>query len=93
MRQRFWIRLLSLTSFCLVCALPSALIPQDKWQAVYLPSGKILVEPPAGRFISDLIAFPINSASSPDGRYLAFLNNVSDTLHRVSANPSRSTTA
>ena len=40
-----------------------------------LPSGKTLLDPPAGQFISDLNAFPINSAVSPDGRYVAFLNN------------------
>ncbi len=50
-------------------------LPQGSWQPVSLPSGKILVDPPAGRFISDLNAFPINSAVSPDGRYVAFLNN------------------
>src|SRR5262249_25030859 len=49
--------------------------PQDRWQPVYLPTGKALVEPPAGAFVSDLNAFPINSAMSPDGRYVAFLNN------------------
>src|SRR5688572_3825249 len=49
--------------------------PQERWQPVYLPNGKVLVEPPAGVFVSDLNAFPINSATSPDGRYVAFLNN------------------
>ncbi|HEU0007383.1 MAG TPA: beta-propeller fold lactonase family protein [Terriglobia bacterium] len=49
--------------------------PQEHWQPVYLPNGKVLVEPPAGAFVSDLNAFPINSAISPDGRYVAFLNN------------------
>ncbi|MEW5975810.1 MAG: bifunctional YncE family protein/alkaline phosphatase family protein [Acidobacteriota bacterium] len=48
---------------------------QQGWSPVSLPSGKILVEPPAGRLLADLNAFPINSAISPDGRYLAFLNN------------------
>ena len=47
----------------------------EPWQPVPLPSGKVLLEPPAGRFLSDLNAFPINSAISPDGRYVAFLNN------------------
>ena len=75
MPQRFRIRQLNLTSFWFLCSFASIVISQDKWRAVYLPSGKILVEPPAGRFISDLNAFPINSAVSPDGRYLAFLNN------------------
>jgi DNA-binding beta-propeller fold protein YncE len=75
MPQIFRIGLLSLTLFWFFCSLASTLIPQDKWRAVYLPSGKVLLEPPAGRFISDLNAFPINSAVSPDGRYLAFLNN------------------
>ncbi len=42
---------------------------------MHLPSGKVLLDPPAGTFISDLNAFPINSTLSPDGRYLAFLNN------------------
>ncbi len=50
-------------------------MPQGGWNPVRLPSGKVLVDPPAGRFISDLNAFPINSAVSPDGRYVAFLNN------------------
>ncbi len=45
------------------------------WKPVSLPSGKILYEPPAGTFISDLNALPINSAVSPNGRYIAFLNN------------------
>lgn len=49
--------------------------PQESWTPVLLPSGKVLQEPPAGRFLSDLNAFPINSALSPDGRYVAFLNN------------------
>lgn len=40
-----------------------------------MPSGKILFEPPAGQFVSDSNAFPINSATSPSGRYVAFLNN------------------
>ncbi|MCI0620766.1 MAG: beta-propeller fold lactonase family protein [Acidobacteria bacterium] len=58
----------------LLLAAPSSL-PQNHWQPVYLPSGKVLVEPPAGILISDLNAFPINSATSPNGRYVAFLNN------------------
>lgn len=45
------------------------------WKPVLLPSGKILHEPPAGTFLSDLNAFPINSSVSPNGRYIAFLNN------------------
>ena len=49
--------------------------PQERWQPVYLPTGKVLVEPPAGVLVSDLNAFPINSAISPDGRFVAFLNN------------------
>lgn len=49
--------------------------PQEQWEPVFLPSGKVLREPPAGRFVSDLNAFPINSAISRDGRYIAFLNN------------------
>jgi hypothetical protein len=48
---------------------------QAGWNPIHLPSGKILVEPPAGRFLSDLNAFPINSTISPEGRYVAFLNN------------------
>ncbi len=48
---------------------------QNQWNPVNLPSGKTLFEPPAGTFLSDLNAFPINSSISPDGRYLAFLNN------------------
>jgi DNA-binding beta-propeller fold protein YncE len=47
----------------------------EPWKPLPLPSGKVLFEPPAGRFISDLNAFPINSAISPDGRFVAFLNN------------------
>jgi len=48
---------------------------QEPWGPLRLPSGKVLLEPPAGSFISDLNAFPINSTISSDGRYLAFLNN------------------
>jgi DNA-binding beta-propeller fold protein YncE len=48
---------------------------QDSGYPVNLPSGKVLLAPPAGSFISDLNAFPINSAISPDGRFVAFLNN------------------
>jgi DNA-binding beta-propeller fold protein YncE len=58
------------------CLGDSFLLSQGgSWQPVYLPSGKILYEPPAGTFISDLNAFPINSTVSPNGRYVAFLNN------------------
>lgn len=58
------------------CMLVSASsFPGDSWQPINLPSGKTLVAPPAGHFIADLNAFPINSAISPDGQYLAFLNN------------------
>src|SRR5262249_15600449 len=56
----------------------SAVFPafgQEHWEPLRLPSGKVLLEPPAGSFISDLNAFPINSTISSDGRYLAFLNN------------------
>lgn len=59
----------------LLLTLPVPGSPGGSWQPVHLPSGKILVEPPAGEFISDLNAFPINSATSPNGRYVAFLNN------------------
>lgn len=45
------------------------------WEEVRLPSGKVLLEPPAGKWIGALNAFPINSATTQDGRYLAFLNN------------------
>ncbi|PYV93109.1 MAG: hypothetical protein DMG05_02525 [Acidobacteria bacterium] len=66
---------LILYSVCLIaCFAPSA-NSQDSGYPVHLPSGKILWEPPAGTFISDLNAFPINSTISQDGRYLAFLNN------------------
>jgi len=61
---------------CLGSVGGSTVLPQSgAWQAVSLPSGKILYEPPAGTFVGDLNAFPINSAISPNGRYLAFLNN------------------
>jgi len=61
---------------CLGVVWDSPLLPQSgSWQPVRLPSGKILYEPPAGKFLSDLNAFPINSAISPNGRYVAFLNN------------------
>ena len=61
---------------CLGSVAFSPLLSQvEPWQPVPLPSGKVLLEPPAGRFLSDLNAFPINSAISPDGRYVAFLNN------------------
>lgn len=63
------------TSLLLVLVLSSPLVTQQQWQPLYLPTGKVLLDPPAGRFVSDLNAFPINSAASPDGRYLAFLNN------------------
>ena len=66
---------LILYSVCLIaCFAPSA-NSQDSGYPVHLPSGKILWEPPAGTFIADLNAFPINSTISQDGRYLAFLNN------------------
>src|SRR2546422_7168424 len=58
----------------MVCFAPSA-SSQDSGYPVHCPSGKVLLEPPAGTFISDRNAFPINSTSSPDGRYVAFLNN------------------
>jgi DNA-binding beta-propeller fold protein YncE len=45
------------------------------WQPVNLPSGKILLDPPAGTFLGDLNAFPINSTISADGQFIAFLNN------------------
>ena len=61
---------------CLGSVAFSPLLSQvEPWQPVPLPSGKVLLEPPAGRYLSDLNAFPINSAISPDGRYVAFLNN------------------
>jgi DNA-binding beta-propeller fold protein YncE len=61
---------------CLVSVVFFPLLSQvETWQPVPLPSGKVLLEPPAGRFLSDLNAFPINSATSTDGRYVAFLNN------------------
>ena len=60
--------------FALIFLAPA--FPQGgPWQTVALPSGKVLREPPAGTFVSDLNAFPINSAISPNGRYVAFLNN------------------
>jgi DNA-binding beta-propeller fold protein YncE len=65
---------LLLLCLCFVCD-PSLLSQSGSWQPVPLPSGKILYEPPAGRFLSNLNAFPINSAVSPNGRYIAFLNN------------------
>jgi DNA-binding beta-propeller fold protein YncE len=65
---------LFLMSLCAVSG-PPALPQGGGWEAVPLPSGKILYEPPAGTFLSDLNAFPINSATSPNGRYVAFLNN------------------
>ena len=48
---------------------------RNAWTPLNLPSGKILKDPPAGTFLSDLNAFPINSAVSADGQYIAFLNN------------------
>ena len=66
-------RMIAATLFLLL-GVPSS-SPQERGQPVYLPNGKVLVEPPAGAFVSDLNAFPINSAISPDGRYVAFLNN------------------
>ncbi len=47
----------------------------EPWRPVDLPSGQVLLDPPAGEFLGDLNAFPINSAVSPDGRFVAFLNN------------------
>ncbi len=69
---------MALLLLCLGCIWDSSLLPQTRdasWQPVPLPSGKILFDPPAGEFLSDLNAFPINSAVSPNGRYVAFLNN------------------
>ena len=43
---------------------------QERWQLVCRPTGKVPVEPPADTFVSDLNAFPIDSAVSPDGCYL-----------------------
>jgi DNA-binding beta-propeller fold protein YncE len=71
MRKLTEMLLLMLTCVCNA----SSLSQNETWQAVPLPSGKILVEPPAGTFLSDLNAFPINSAISPNGRFVAFLNN------------------
>src|SRR5438128_2530206 len=62
-------------SVCLIVSFASSANSQDSGYPVHLPSGKVLLRPPAGAFISDLNAFPINSTSSPDGRYVAFLNN------------------
>jgi DNA-binding beta-propeller fold protein YncE len=71
--MRKWLALLLL---CFGCVCDTSLLSQSaSWQPVLLPSGKILYEPPAGTFLSDLNAFPINSAVSPNGRYVAFLNN------------------
>jgi hypothetical protein len=71
MKKLIVLLLLSLGSVCE----PALLSQSGPWQPVPLPSGKVLYEPPAGTFLSDLNAFPINSAVSPDGRYIAFLNN------------------
>jgi len=61
---------------CLGSVCHSSLLSQSRhWKPIPLPSGKILYEPPAGTFLSDLNAFPINSAVSQDGKYVAFLNN------------------
>jgi DNA-binding beta-propeller fold protein YncE len=69
-------KLITLLLLCFGLVCNSSLLPQSgPWQAVPLPSGKVLVEPPAGTFLSDLNAFPINSTISPNGRYVAFLNN------------------
>ena len=74
-RSRFQV-LLSLWLFLwLVTFTTGVLYAQESWKPVKLPSGKVLIEPPAGTFVSDLNAFPINSAISRDGRYVAFLNN------------------
>ena len=67
---------IALLLLCFGCVFGTSLLSQSgSWQPVPLPSGKILYEPPAGTFLSDLNAFPINSAISPNGRYVAFLNN------------------
>ena len=66
---------LALYSVCLIASLSSLANSQDSDFPVRLPSGKVLLAPAAGAFLSDLNAFPINSTTSPDGRYLAFLNN------------------
>jgi DNA-binding beta-propeller fold protein YncE len=55
--------------------LGGSLLAAEPWQPLFLPSGQVLRDPPAGEFLGDLNAFPINSAVSPDGRYVAFLNN------------------
>ena len=69
-------KLTAILLLCLGVIFESSLLSQGgSWKPVLLPSGKILVEPPAGAFLSDLNAFPINSAVSPNGRYVAFLNN------------------
>ncbi len=69
-------KLTTLLMICFGATSAVTLLPQtDSWKPVPLPSGKVLYEPPAGDFISDLNAFPINSDTSPNGRYVAFLNN------------------
>jgi DNA-binding beta-propeller fold protein YncE len=71
-------RTITILLVCFILVGVSSALPQTQevsWRAVPLPSGKILHDPPAGKFLSDLNAFPINSAVSPNGRYIAFLNN------------------
>lgn len=69
-------KLVTVLLLCSGCFFNHSLHSQiGTWEPVPLPSGKILKEPPAGTFLSDLNAFPINSAMSPNGRYIAFLNN------------------
>ncbi len=69
-------KLIALLLLCVGSVCDTSLLSQSgAWQPIPLPSGKILHEPPAGTFLSDLNAFPINSAVSPGGRYVAFLNN------------------
>jgi DNA-binding beta-propeller fold protein YncE len=60
----------------LILCLPlSGQSQQSVWSPIPLPSGKVLRDSPAGQFLSDLNAFPINSCISPDGQMVAFLNN------------------
>src|SRR6266481_4427708 len=54
-----------LYSVCLIVSFASSADSQDSGYPVHLPSGKVLLGPPAGALISDLNAFPINSTSSP----------------------------
>ena len=64
-----------LYSVCMMIFFVFSANSQDTRYPVLLPTGKVLLGPPAGVFVSDLNAFPINSTMSPDGRYVAFLNN------------------